>query len=897
MPDHHRQLDTLDVTASASQVSSYAMDSEETAGGVEASPVFAPSGNLGELGRLGPYRILMRLGHGGMGEVYLALDERLGRKLALKVMLPKFAANPSAKARFLREARAAAQITHDNVVTVYEADERDGVPFIAMQFLQGYPLDEYLQKKGAPSFPQILAIGRETAAGLAAAHAIGLVHRDIKPGNLWLEAPNGRVKVLDFGLARPVDSQAELTQSGAIIGTPAYMSPEQGRGQKVDGRTDLFSLGAVLYRLCTGRLPFEGSNVMAILTALATEEPTPVRELNPEVPVALAELIHKLLAKRAADRPQTADEVVDLIRVIESDAPTAGPQSTYPQVVYVPMQVTANPLSAFADIATEDSNEVDSPTTPKPARKKSLPWLLIGSVSGFLVCAAMAAVVVIKITNKDGTVTEIRVPDGAKIEVDGKPVGPKKPEPLPTAPDLAAAKWVLSIGGKVRVNGTDQTISAAKELPREAFRLTGIDLIDNKRVLDVDLARFKDSKDLTWLDLAGTDVTDAGLANFADCKKLTHLSLHSGAIGDAGLAHFRDCKDLIELSLTNTKATDAGLANFKDCKKLSTILMGSELITDVGLSNFKGCKDLQSLYLAGTPVSDTGLETFRECSGLSLLYLNGSKITDRSVDQLLGYPKLKILWVQKTKVSAAKYEDLKKALPKCQITSDHGTYEPVDADRKAAEWVLSLGGTVRVDGAERDIANAAELPKEPFRLTRLDLSSNKGLVDADLARVRGCQDLSALYLQGSAVTDAGLTHFENCKKLTTLCLTDTKITDAGLVRFKDCKLLKNLYLGATATTDAGMANFAGCADLTVIYLGRAVGDAGIAHLKGCLKLVNCQLNNTRVGDGSLAFFAECAGLKILMLGKTGISAKGFEGLKAALPKCKIVCDHGAYEPK
>ncbi len=429
MPDPHRQLDAHDVTATASQVLSSVVGYEETAVGAEPSPVFAPSANPGELGRLGPYRILKRLGHGGMGEVYLGLDERLQRKLALKVMLPKFAANPSAKARFLREARAAAQITHDNVVTVYEADELDGVPFIAMQFLQGYPLDEYLQKTGLPSVPQILAIGRETAAGLAAAHAIGLVHRDIKPGNLWLEAPNGRVKVLDFGLARPVDSQAELTQSGVIIGTPAYISPEQARGQKVDGRTDLFSLGAVLYRLCTGRLPFEGTSVMAILTALATEEPTPVRERNPEVPVALADLIQRLLAKKAADRPQTADEVVDLIRIIESDAPTA----TLPQVLYVPIQVTANPESAFADLATDDPNEADAPATPKPARKKSLPWLLIGSALTFLVWTAAAAVVVIKITNKDGTVTEIKVPDGAKIEVDGKPVTPvpKKAEPLP----------------------------------------------------------------------------------------------------------------------------------------------------------------------------------------------------------------------------------------------------------------------------------------------------------------------------------------------------------------------------------------------------------------------------------------------------------------------------------
>jgi serine/threonine protein kinase len=189
--------------------------------GAPAAPTFGPPAESGEVGTLGPYRVVKQLGHGGMGTVYAAVDTRLNRKLALKVMLPKFAADPAAKERFLREARAAAQVTHDNVVTVYEADERDGVPYIAMQFLDGSALDEYLKKKGNPSLPQVLRIARETAAGLAAAHKIGLVHRDIKPGNLWLEAPNGRIKVLDFGLAKPLDTEVELTKSGVVVGTPA----------------------------------------------------------------------------------------------------------------------------------------------------------------------------------------------------------------------------------------------------------------------------------------------------------------------------------------------------------------------------------------------------------------------------------------------------------------------------------------------------------------------------------------------------------------------------------------------------------------------------------------------------------------------------------------------------
>jgi serine/threonine protein kinase len=292
-----------------------------SAPGAAAALTFGPPAAAGELGTLGPYRVVRELGRGAMGAVCLAVDTRLDRQLALKVMLPEFAADAEAKARFLREARAAAKITHDNVVTVYEADERDGVPYIAMQLLQGLTLDAFLQKKGTPSLRHAVRIAREAALGLAAAHKLGIVHRDIKPANLWLEAPNGRVKLLDFGLARPDSLDTELTKSGVLIGTPAFMSPEQALGERVDHRTDLFSLGAVLYWLCTGQLPFPGATVVAMLKALGTEEPKPVLALNPKVPGPLAELIHRLLAKAPEGRPQSATEVTNrLHEILEQSA-------------------------------------------------------------------------------------------------------------------------------------------------------------------------------------------------------------------------------------------------------------------------------------------------------------------------------------------------------------------------------------------------------------------------------------------------------------------------------------------------------------------------------------------------------------------------------------------------
>jgi hypothetical protein len=281
------------------------------------APPLAPD----ELGRLGPYRVLKVLGAGGMGVVFRAEDPQLQRLVALKAMLPALAENDSARQRFLREARAAASIKHDHIVTIHQVGEDRGAPFLAMEFLEGEALDERVKREGKLPLAEVLRIGGEIAAGLEAAHEHGLIHRDIKPGNVWLEGKRGRVKILDFGLARTITDDIHLTQSGAIVGTPAYMPPEQARGEKVDSRCDLYSLGCVLYRLCTGELPFKGDNAMSLLMALAIEQPKSPREVNPDVPPALADLIIRLLAKDPAQRPATAGEVAEALRDIGAGEP------------------------------------------------------------------------------------------------------------------------------------------------------------------------------------------------------------------------------------------------------------------------------------------------------------------------------------------------------------------------------------------------------------------------------------------------------------------------------------------------------------------------------------------------------------------------------------------------
>ena len=254
---------------------------------------------IGELGWLAHYRVLRLLGEGGMGLVFLAEDSLLSRPVALKVIRPEIADTPGIAQRFTREAQAAAAIKHDHIVTIYQVGQENGIPFLAMEYLKGMSLAQWLERGQSPSVEVVLRIGREVAAGLSAAHRHSLIHRDIKPANIWLEAPSGRVKILDFGMARSEREDVESTRTGAVMGTPAYMAPEQARGEPAGASSDLFSLGCVLYRLCTLRLPFEGDSVIAVLRSISTETPVAPRRSERQDPGQSQRSDHAALAQDA----------------------------------------------------------------------------------------------------------------------------------------------------------------------------------------------------------------------------------------------------------------------------------------------------------------------------------------------------------------------------------------------------------------------------------------------------------------------------------------------------------------------------------------------------------------------------------------------------------------------
>lgn len=708
----------------------------------------------GDIGTLGPYRVVHLLGMGGMGAVYAAVDTRLGRRLALKVMLPAFAVDPDAREMFLREARAVAQITHDNVVTIYEADERQGTPYIAMQFLEGAPLDAYLARHGRMSLPRILRIAWETAVGLDAAHRIGLVHRDIKPGNLWLEAPHGRVKVLDFGLARPVTPERELTVAGTVVGTPAYMSPEQAQALKVDHRTDLFSLGAVLYLLCTGRLPFDGETPMAILYNLATREPTPVRELNPAVPEAFAALIHQLLAKEANRRPASAAEVAEQVRVIAEGNATAEPFST------------ARRDDLFVEL---DRTLADVPARRSENGTSRLWWIVSGSVVLLLLMVCVGWVI---LQGKDSPSTVTVVPE------ETRPVEPQLSKPAVAAePDwqnpAVVARWLL-----------DQK------------KLNTVTIEQDGRYIRVDTtARFAAGpvlvRKLDFHPINGGKIAPEDIPRLAAFSDLTFLNLARQPLTDETLAKLLPLKELRQLDVKITRITPASARLIRQLPKLERI---EGLNDEEWLGTLAGMPTIRFMHVYDwRPVPDRVMERFADYPNLSELMLMRSWVSNDGLRKLKAVKTLRTLRLDRDQVRLELARELAEAMPWCEIHLA-GTGEPeskmlklnegrATPDRMAAEWTLSLGGEVRVNGQDAAVTAVADLPKERFTLTGVRLA-------------------------GKAIDDVDLDHLEKAAGVTHLDLSGTRVGDGGLGRLRTLnKSLKVLNVRKTAVTAKGLADF------------------------------------------------------------------------------------------
>jgi len=907
---------------------------------------------------LAGYRIDGLLGTGGMGLVYRAHDPRADRAVALKTMRPELVSQPGAVERFLREARAAAKVRHDNVIEIWQVGEDAGVPFIAMPVLDGEPLNKWLEREPVPLLGVALKVGRETADGLAAAHAHKLVHRDIKPANLWIEGERGsddlgkkfrRVKVLDFGLARPAEGDTQLTGTGGVLGTPAYMSPEQARGDKIDHRSDLFSLGVVLYRMTTGAAPFAGATVMAVLTSLAVVTPPAPHALNPDLPPALSDLIMRMLEKDPEKRPASAAEVAAALREIAKQrkaAPAPGGASgaaldsvpmaasvsqSLPVVVHPQPQPPSavrpehNPFTELQ--ATElpaPSGEVAKPA-PRPARPARPAraartsrgvWLAVG---GACLLAAVGAVVAIQFLQKK--------PDPAPDET-AKDTPKPNPGPVPPKPkeytQREVAEWVLSVGGKVTIKTAtgERELVAPASAPAGPFTVTAVDLNNCAGVTDDDLRRFA-------------------------ALPLTSLTAHNTKIGDAGLAHLKGITALTWLSLADTRVTNEGLKHLAGLK-------------------------LTGLTLDGTDVTGGGLAPLAGLTELETLSLNRTKVDSAAVPHLAGLAKLKVLYATGTELSDDGAKQLGAAPRNCRVVRDN-------SDRAAALWAFTVGGKVTIhDGntPNASVNRAADLPAGPFVLSKLDFTARGASVnDVGLTKLEGLTALTYLNISGSpvtdaamvpvgkvrslvtldikntAITDAGLEHLATLTKLTVLFATDTKVSKPGVEKLAralpkcriswaggtvspqgraraaaewaffvggkvtvatggahrvvanagdlpngDAFTIQKFDLGVNQkVTDAGLANLT---DLNVLFLNSTpVTDAGLAHLSDLTGLTELSLNNTAVGDAGLKHLHGLTNLRVVYATKTKVTADGIAALAKALPDCTIYSDSGVVEPK
>ncbi|MBZ0113652.1 MAG: serine/threonine protein kinase, partial [Thermoanaerobaculia bacterium] len=315
--------------------------------------------SLIEGAQLGRYRILRQLGAGAMGEVYLAEDPQIERQLAIKtvrIVADGTHALGELEERLVREARAAGRLVHPHIVTLFDAGESDGIFYLAFEFVDGVDLSHRLRAAPALTLGEALRIARQTAEGLDAAHRVGIVHRDIKPANILLDA-NGQVKISDFGIAKMVGQQTELTQTGSVVGSPHYLSPEQVRGEPLDGRSDLFSLGVVLYEMLTRLRPFEGETITTLVYQILSREADPLDDTR--LPPNLHRLVARLLAKDVTQRFSSGSDVAEALAECEHELPA--------QLLAMPAAGTPAEIAARRDRASSGVPVVTSvPTPPAP---------------------------------------------------------------------------------------------------------------------------------------------------------------------------------------------------------------------------------------------------------------------------------------------------------------------------------------------------------------------------------------------------------------------------------------------------------------------------------------------------------------------------------------------------
>ncbi|MGI6420009.1 MAG: protein kinase domain-containing protein [Thermoguttaceae bacterium] len=830
---------------------------------------FLQDSEEGNLGRLGAYEILEIVGRGGMGIVFKGHDARLNRCVAIKVLVPQLAANAAARKRFLREAQAAAAVSHEHVVRTYAVDESNGIPFIVMEYIEGISLDARIKRDGPLGIREILRIGMQSAAGLAAAHAQGLVHRDIKPSNILLENGVERVKITDFGLARAAED-AQITQTGVLTGTPQYMSPEQARGEATDQRSDLFSLGCVLYAMCTGRSPFRATTVVDAIRRVCDDTPRALQQVNPDLPDWLVATVEQLLEKDPEKRFSSAAELAELL-----GEHLAG------------IQLPAMPARPRV------SRSAERPERPRrgPSRRT---WLVATIVS--------LAFVGLVLTESMG-VTQVarKVADHVRriIAVPEPTPPPKQPEdgPLPANAidllalidpqrDAAPRGYWRAQNGALTVRGEGHSCRIPYVFPDEYDVVAVVQRDSGDKALAF-APTFAGRQCYATIDWAPEDgCVSALLRNDLTCVKDGYLGqlLHERsraticwsvrrdgdarsvrAVCDGKLAF--EWQGLVEELLTS-EATEAN--------RDSTHCIRS--------SSHAGVNRILRLYLI--PHSKGGHPFFTE----------GTTSPERVAAE-------RVLWQQGT----------------VSVSVDDGKEMEIRDIRDLPETFSLRGLSVsarqssRLLGANKlpvtDLRNLRrlvlkgplEIPNDMFLNLRASPSlqevalANTPLTDAHLADLGALPELKSLDLQFTQITDEGLAALARAKTLRRLCLGGTKISDEGIGHLEGMKQMEYLDLTGTRVSNNVCDSLCKLGNLREVRLDyTAIDDVGAAKLAEMPQLARLSVSGTDVSDAGVSMLQALTALTELSLVGNPVSEKCIQILQEKLPECTIV--HSAGPP-